>query len=491
MEKRSSGILMHISSLPGDYGIGDFGKEAYSFTDFLEKANQSYWQILPLGVTGFGDSPYQCFSSFAGNPYFIDLDEFIEKEYLDRETIEKTQLEQEADRVDYGLLNENKIRLLRLAYKNSFYEIQDKLKDFYRKEASWLRDFALFMSIKRRFKMEAWYKWPMDYRDYKSLKVRDFEEENQDEIYFWIFTQYFFMKQWKKLKSYANRKNIRIVGDLPIYVSGDSCDVWRKPQYFKLDQKLQFGKVAGVPPDYFSPQGQLWGNPIYRWEEIEKDDYKWWIERISFALNQVDKLRLDHFRGFASYWEIDSNEENAIKGQWEKGPGIKLFQKLKEKLGDPDIIVEDLGIISKDVEDLVKASGFPNMKVLQFGFNPYDESNHIPHRISENSVVYTGTHDNDTTMSWFKGLSEEEFTYVSNYLKLDEIEGLNWGFLRGAWASKASIAIGPIQDFLGLENARMNIPGTSLNNWTWRIKKGYLDDKLAERIRNMTDLYNR
>lgn len=491
MEKRSSGILMHISSLPGDYGIGDFGKEAYSFTDFLEKANQSYWQILPLGVTGFGDSPYQCFSSFAGNPYFIDLDEFIEKEYLDRETIEKTQLEQKADRVDYGLLNENKIRLLRLAYKNSFYEIQDKLKDFYRKEASWLRDFALFMSIKRRFKMEAWYKWPMDYRDYKSLKVRDFEEENQDEIYFWIFTQYFFMKQWKKLKSYANRKNIRIVGDLPIYVSGDSCDVWRKPQYFKLDQKLQFGKVAGVPPDYFSPQGQLWGNPIYRWEEIEKDDYKWWIERISFALNQVDKLRLDHFRGFASYWEIDSNEENAIKGQWEKGPGIKLFQKLKEKLGDPDIIVEDLGIISKDVEDLVKASGFPNMKVLQFGFNPYDESNHIPHRISENSVVYTGTHDNDTTMSWFKGLSEEEFTYVSNYLKLDEIEGLNWGFLRGAWASKASIAIGPIQDFLGLENARMNIPGTSLNNWTWRIKKGYLDDKLAERIRNMTDLYNR
>lgn len=491
MRERSSGILMHISSLPGNYGIGDFGIGAYNFIDFLKESKQKYWQILPLGVTGYGDSPYQCFSSFGGNPYFIDLDEFIKKGYLDENIVQSTIFGQNQEKVDYGILYKNKIAILRLAYINSLPQIKEELTSFYKENKYWLREFALFMSLKSKFNHTPWYHWPMKYRDYNATIINDYEIENQEEIYFWIFTQYFFKKQWIELKAYSNNKNIKIIGDLPIYVSADSSDIWKNPYLFKMDDDLQIKKIAGVPPDYFSPRGQLWGNPIYDWDQMEKDNYKWWINRIKFSLNQVDTLRLDHFRAFASYWEIEPEAESAINGQWQKGPGIKLFERIREELEDLDIIVEDLGINSQDVEELVKLSGFPNMKVLQFGFDTVGESHHIPHRIEENSVAYTGTHDNPTSMAWLKTISQEQFNFVKRYLKLDLDEGMNWGFIRGAWSSNAYLAIAPMQDLLGLEEARMNIPGTTINNWSWRINEKALNNKLVKKIRNLTELYSR
>ncbi len=491
MKERSSGILMHISSLPGKYGIGDFGAEAYRFIDFLKKSKVKYWQVLPLGITGFADSPYQCFSSYGGNPYFIDLDEFIKEGYLDKQLVKEYDLGKDPERVDYGLLYENKYHILRLAYKNSFHKIKDQLKDFHKENKDWLGGLALFMSLKNKFKNLSWQDWPSEYKDCTSPMVRDFQKENKEEIYFWVFTQYYFFKQWKNLKQYANHKGIRIIGDLPLYVSEDSSDIWENPYLFKVDNDLSLTRRAGVPPDYFSPSGQLWGNPIYDWEEMDKESYKWWIDRIKYNLDLFDVLRLDHFRGFSSYWEIDAQADKAIDGQWQKGPGIKLFKKLKEEVDRPNIIVEDLGTYSPDVENLVKSTGFPNMKVLQFAFNPHEESTHLPHRIGENTLAYTGTHDNPTSMTWLKSLSSDEFNYLSKYLKLNNEEGLNWGFIRGAWASNAYLAIAPIQDFLGLEDARMNTPGSPRNNWTWRVNEDDLKEELARKIRSLTELYGR
>jgi len=490
MENRSSGILMHISSLPGAYGIGDFGKEAYEFVDFLVKSKQKNWQILPLGVTGYGDSPYQCFSAFAGNPYFIDLNEFIEKGYLNEEDIRNYPLEKDSEKIDYGLLYENKMSLLKIAYNNSKKVLKEKLKEFYIKNKDWLREFSLFMAIKFDQDNKSWLDWDREYKIFNSKEVLSFEKDNQDEIYFWIFTQYFFTKQWKKLKDYTNNKGINIIGDLPIYVAEDSSDLWSNPELFNLDEKLYPITVAGVPPDSFSDLGQLWGNPIYDWEAIEKDEYKWWIKRIKHSFHQVDILRIDHFRGFESYWELDYGSKDAVNGKWVKGPGMKLFNKIKAELGDLNIIIEDLGYNTPEVKELVKGVGFPNMKVLQFSFNPNDESDYLPHNLNRNSVVYTGTHDNNTIKSWFDTMSKEEFEYVSKYLKLDCNEGFNWGIIRGAWASTSKLAIAPIQDFLNLgDKGRMNTPGITEDNWTWRIDKKKLREELAKRIRSLTELY--
>ncbi|HZJ99168.1 MAG TPA: 4-alpha-glucanotransferase [Tissierellaceae bacterium] len=490
MGKRSSGILMHISSLPGDYGIGDFGKEAYRFVDFLVKSKQRNWQILPLGVTGYGDSPYQCFSAFAGNPYFIDLNEMLINHFIDQEDLKKYYISDDDTKVNYSLLYKNKMKLLRIAYTNSKTQLFDELRYYYITNIDWLREFVLFMSIKAKHNNVSWYEWAPQYKVYNSEAVSSFEEENQDEIYFWVFTQYYFTRQWNRLKEYANAKGIKIIGDLPIYVSEDSSDLWSNPEYFQLDENLVPKTVAGVPPDGFTDTGQLWGNPIYEWEAMENDGYKWWLRRIEHSFKLYDTLRMDHFRGFESYWEVEYGSENAIRGKWVKGPGMKLFNKIKEELGELDIIVEDLGYSTPEVTKLVKDSGFPNMKVLQFAFNPYDESQHAPHSFDKNCVVYTSTHDNQTIIGWFDTLPKDIFQYSVKYLKLNYDEGLNWGVIRGAWASTANLAIATMQDFLGLDDkARMNVPGSLGDNWTWRLRKGQLTDDLAYRIRELTKMF--
>lgn len=481
---------MHISSLPGEYGIGDFGKSAYKFIDFLVKSHQKNWQILPLGITSFGDSPYQSFSAFAGNPYFIDLNELLINNFIDKEDIEENNLTTDETKVDYGLLYKNKMKLLRIAYNNSKLALHLAFKEFYNSNIDWLREFSLFMSIKSKHDNKSWHEWEPQYKRYNSEAVLKFEEDNQDEIYFWIFTQYFFYRQWNKLKEYANENGIKIIGDLPIYVSEDSSDVWSSPEYFNLDENLVPLTISGCPPDGFTDTGQLWGNPIYDWETMKKENYQWWIKRIAHSFNLFDTLRIDHFRGFESYWEVGYGAENAVNGEWIKGPGVELFNKVKEVLGDLDIIVEDLGFNTPEVTKMVEESGFPNMKVLQFAFNPYEESEHAPHGYDKNCVVYTSTHDNQTIMGWFDTLPKDIFEYTVKYFKLNYDEGLNWGIIRGAWASTANLSIASLQDLIGLDdNSRMNTPGTMDDNWTWRVKEEDLTDELANKMKNLTELF--
>lgn len=492
MKRRSSGILMHISSLPGPYGIGDFGKGAYDFVDFLECASQKEWQILPLGITGFGDSPYQNFSVFAGNPYFIDLEEFFQKGYLNKEDIALHPLGDNPERVDYGLLYKNKTALLRIAYKRAKKEINRELEAFYEKEKTWLRDFALFMAIKKAHNDVSWLKWPQEYRNINSRAVLDFERENQDEIYFHIFVQYFFFKQWKALKNYANKKNIRIIGDIPIYVAEDSADLWRHHGLFKVDENLYPLTVAGCPPDAYSETGQLWGNPVYDWEAMERDGYTWWIDRIRASFEMYDMVRIDHFRGFEAYWEVKYGSSDAVNGKWTKGPGYKFFERIKEELGELPIIAEDLGFLTDEVYELIEKTGFPGMKVLQFAFESGAESEHLPHNYTRNCVVYTGTHDNNTIIGWVKKAGKRELLFARDYLKLSFEEGFNWGFIRGAFSSTADTCIIPMQDYLGLgDEARMNTPSTLGNNWVWRMKEDALTDELAERIAKLTRIYSR
>ena len=491
MNKRASGILMHISSLPGEYGIGDFGKNAYKFVDFLNRSKQSYWQILPLSITTFGDSPYQSVSAFAGNPYFIDLDEFLKDEYLSQEDIVKTDFGNDPNYVDFGKLYKNKMWLLRKAYSNSRDSIMDSLIDFYNEEKDWLRDFALYMALKNENKGKPWHKWPREYKFYNSSKVMEFEKENQNEVFFWIFTQYYFTKQWLQLKTYANNKGIKIIGDLPIYVAGDSADCFANPEFFNLDEDLAPKTVAGVPPDAFSDDGQLWGNPIYDWDTLEDHGYSWWIRRFKHSFKLFDTLRVDHFRGFDAYWEVKYGENTAVKGQWVKGPGIKFFNKIKEELGELDIIAEDLGVNSEGLTKLIEETGFPNMKILQFAFDTEDSA-FLPHNYDKNCVAYIGTHDNHPLMAWFDKASQDEIDYAIEYFKLDEEEGLNWGMIRGLWGSPAYLAIAQIQDLLGLgEVSRMNEPSTLGNNWTWRVSAALLTDELENKIADLTKLYGR
>lgn len=490
MKERSSGVLLHISSLPGDYGIGDFGKEAYRFVDFLSDARQKNWQILPLGITSFGDSPYQSFSAFAGNPYFIDLDELVDHAYIEKEDLRELDFGHDPRKVDYGLLYENKMYILKKAYKKAKLRIDDQLASFYKENYDWLRAFALFMAIKSRNDNKYWIEWDEKYKEYNSPAVLEFEKENSEEIFFWVFTQYMFSKQWQKLKKYANYKKLKIIGDLPIYISSDSSDVWSNPHLFNLDEDFKPITVSGCPPDAFSEQGQLWGNPIYRWDIMEAEDYRWWVKRLEHSFKLFDSLRIDHFIGFESFWEIDYGDKDAINGRWSKGPGIKLFNKIKEKLGDLDIIVEDLGVVSDAVRALVKEAGFPNMKVIQFAFDPSSESEHLPHLYDKNMVVYTGTHDSLPIMAWFKNASEDELDYAIEYLNLDFDEGLNWGAIRGIWSSTANTALAPMQDFLALgEESRMNLPATTVENWSWRMSKEDLTENLSEKIKKITEIY--
>jgi 4-alpha-glucanotransferase len=489
---RESGILLHISSLPGKYGIGDFGKEAYKFIDFLKESDQKNWQILPLGITGYGDSPYQSFSAFAGNPYFIDIEEFIEKEYISEEDVNEYNLKSRDDSIDYNKLYKNKYKLLRLIYNKDYDLSKKKLEEFYIKEKEWLRPFALFMTIKDYQQGKSWLEWEDRFKEYDSKSVQEFENKNKKDLFFWVFTQFYFFTQWKKLKKYANNRNINIIGDMPVYVAEDSSDIWANSKYFNLDKDLKPKTVAGVPPDLFSEKGQLWGNPIYNWENMKKNNYKWWIKRIKHSFRLFDKLRIDHFRGFEAYWEVEKNSKDAVKGKWVKGPGLELFNEIKKQLGNLDIIAEDLGFLTKEVHNLIDDTGYPGMKVLQFAFDGDSNNPYLPHNYCKNSVVYTGTHDNQTTKDWFASQDKESKKYIKDYIKEKNDKDISWKLIKTAWSSTADLAIAPMQDFLNLGNeSRMNTPATLGDNWTWRLASNLMKRGLSEKISHITQLYGR
>lgn len=492
--KRGSGIIMHIASLPGKYGIGTFGKEAYEFADFLKKAGQKYWQILPLGQTSYGDSPYQSFSAFAGNPYFIDFDILEKDGLLNKNDYNQISWGDNSEVIDYGLIFTEKMKVLRLAYENSKNNKPGDLESFEETEAAWLDDYALFMAIKADFNLESSQTWNDNIRLRKEKTLKMKKEQLTDEIEYWKFLQYEFFKQWKNLKDYVNKLEIEIIGDIPIYVAEDSSDLWSNPKIFLLDQKtLRPIKIAGCPPDAFSETGQLWGNPIYNWKYLDKTGYKWWVDRIKHSLKLYDVLRIDHFRGFESFWSIPYGDTTAKNGEWVKGPEMKLFDAIKEELGDINIIAEDLGLLTEETISFRKQSGFPGMKVLAFAFSGESENSYLPHNYEQNCVAYTGTHDNDTARGWIETTgSKAEVENAIEYLKLTEEEGYNFGLIRGIWGSVANTSIALMQDFLNLGNeARINFPTTMEKNWSWRAKDGVFTNELANKIYILTRIYGR
>ncbi len=489
---RSSGILMHISSLPSPYGIGTFGKAAYDFVDFLTDSGQSYWQILPIGPTGYGDSPYQSFSTFAGNPYFVDLDELCDEGLLRTKDITAIEWGSDPTRVDYGKLYENRFHVLRAAYERQDDAHKRKVRAFSLQNASWLEDYALFMALKNHFGGKPWSEWAEDIRLREPSALREYSSLLHNDIGFWRFVQYLFFFQWDKLKRYANQNGISIIGDIPIYVAYDSADVWASPTLFVLDESLLPTVVAGCPPDAFSATGQLWGNPIYRWDEMKKDGYAWWMRRLQSATTIADVVRIDHFRGFDSYYVIPAADKTAENGVWQQGPGFDFFQVLRKTLGKRNIIAEDLGFLTDSVRKLQKKVGYPGMKVLQFAFDSREESDYLPHNYDKNCVVYTGTHDNDTVCGWFLSAPRADVRFCRRYLGIRRNDPRGMSLIRAAWASVGDIAIAPMQDFLELGGeARMNAPSTVGGNWQWRALPCSMSNGLARDILALTKLYGR
>jgi 4-alpha-glucanotransferase len=488
---RSSGILLHITSLPSPYGIGTFGADAEAFVDWLVAAGQKYWQILPLSPTGYGESPYQSFSTFAGNPLLIDLDDLVANGLLKKSACEEADYGADPSFVDFEKVYRSKMRLLNEAFC-SFSEDVGYLA-FVQEEAEWLDDYALFMAIKEQYNLQSWQTWDKDIRFRKIEAVKKAREELMERINFWKFVQYTFMRQWLKLKRYANKNGIKIIGDLPIYVALDSADVWSNTDLFLLDVDSVPTKVAGVPPDYFSKTGQLWGNPLYNWERMKKEKYLWWIERVKKCAALYDTIRIDHFRAFDTYWAVPFAEKTAINGKWEVGPRMEIFDAIREALGDIDIIAEDLGEVFESVKELLKASKFPGMKILQFGFNPeHNDGDHLPHHYPVNSVVYTGTHDNSTLRGWFKNEKPATCKMFKKYLRPALFEGLNFAAFRALYQSRAKLVVLPMQDVLGLDDrARMNVPSTLGGNWIWRMKRGKNTAGLAGKMNELTRTYFR
>lgn len=489
---RSSGILLPVFSLPSRYGIGSFSREAYEFVDQLEKAGQSSWQILPLGPTGYGDSPYQSFSTFAGNPYFIDLETLTDEGLLSRQECEECDFGSDPGYVDYEKMYHARFGILRKAYHR--YQPDHSYETFVKENADWLEDYCLYMAVKDSLDGQSWNKWEEDLkqRDPAALALK--RSELSDEIDFYHFLQYEFTVQWSKLKRYANERGIRIIGDIPIYVAFDSADTWANPELFQFDEEGNPKGVAGVPPDAFSKTGQLWGNPLYNWNYHKKTGFSWWIRRIQECFKRYDVVRVDHFRGFDEYYAVPYGDPTAENGKWEKGPGIALFQEVKKALGDVDIIAEDLGYLTDSVLKLVRDSGYPGMKVLQFAFDSREESDYLPHNYPHNCVVYTGTHDNNTLLGWLDEMRPEDRKFARRYMHNAKTarKDLPWDFIRLAMASVADLAVIPIQDYLCLKSeARINTPSTLGQNWRWRLLPGQIDDQLPGRIRDMTKLYGR
>lgn len=494
--KRASGILLPISSLPSPYGIGGFTKEAYKFVDFLEDAHQTYWQILPVGPTGYGDSPYQSFSTFAGNPYFIDVDELVKEGVLTKKECKEADCEGHKNYVEYGWLHEKRYALLKKAYKRSNISEDKDFQRFVDENQSWLKDYALFMTVKNCFEGASWLEWAEDIRLRWGYSVDYYYREYAEEIEFYEYLQYKFMEQWKKLKKYANEKGIQIIGDIPIYVALDSADVWAHLDLFQMDTDGKPKAVAGCPPDAFSADGQLWGNPLYKWDVHKAQQYDWWIRRMEHCYQLYDVVRIDHFRGFDEYFSIPYGDENAMGGHWEKGPGMELFRTLEARLGKQTVIAEDLGFQTETVRQLVKDSGYPNMKVLGFAFDESHNSEHLPHNYDKNCVVYTGTHDNETIMQWYDGMQKDKklAAFVADYMNHPQTpkERVHWDFIRLAMLSCADTCIVPMQDYLGLgAEARMNFPSTFGNNWKWRMSKTDMNKTLAKEIFHLTRLSSR
>lgn len=490
--KRSSGILFPISSLPSSYGIGTFGKAAYEFADFLKAAGQKYWQVLPLGPTSYGDSPYQSFSTNAGNPYFIDLDMLIEDGLLTKEEVAKEKWGTNPRYVDYGQIYISRFRVLEKAKERGYKSLINEIGAFI-DDNPWVENYALFMALKKHFNMISWQEWPEeDIRLHDKDAVLKYKMELADDMEFYIFIQYLFFKQWDKLKKYINDLGIEIIGDLPIYVALDSCDVWAEPEFFSLDDENYPVEVAGVPPDYFSADGQLWGNPCYDWDAMKKDGYRWWLRRIEGAVKLYDVLRIDHFRGFDEYWAVPAGEETARNGQWKPGPGMDLVGLLSSTFPNTQFIAEDLGQPSPTVVKLLNDSKWPGMKVLEFAFDSGEANNYQPHTYDKNCICYTGTHDNATVMEWYQTAKKADRKYAREYLGISRFEKFNWGMIRGGMSSVAVLFVAQMQDYLGLGKFnRINIPGTKSGNWQWRLLKNELSDELAEKILQLVHMYER
>lgn len=488
---RESGILMHITSLPGPYGVGTMGKQAFAFVDFLHDAGQRYWQILPLTPTGYGNSPYQSGSTYAGNYYLIDLPTLVDEGLLRDDEINCIDWGQRADRVDFGALYWNRLNVLRIAYAR--FSGGEPFSQFCAENQRWLPDYALFMALKDRFNGQPWYVWEEDIKLRKPEAMAQITQQLQPEIRFFCFVQYIFFKQWSALREYARQRDIRIIGDVPIYVPYDSADVWSDPSWFQLDEDMNPTAVAGCPPDAFSEDGQLWGNPLYRWDRMKEDGYRWWIQRLAAAGKLYDVVRLDHFRGFEAYWSVPFGNATARNGQWIKGPGLDFINTVKEKLPHISFIAEDLGFLTQEVLQMRDASGFPGMKVLGFAFDSREPSEYLPHTYSSNSVCYTGTHDNMTMRQWFETASADAVAYATEYMRLSEEEGMVWGVVRTAMSSVSKLCVIQMQDLLDLGGeARMNFPGTLTDaNWTWRAWDGFTGNNLARRIYDLTRLYGR
>ena len=489
--KRRSGVLLPISSLPSENGIGCFSKEAYEFVDFLEKADQSLWQILPLGPTGYGDSPYQSFSTFAGNPYFIDLTQLVEEGWLTKADL-KADYGGSAQYVDYDKMYKVRFKILRRAFDKSGIAKKEEFKAFCKKNAFWLDDYALYMAVKNSFGGNGWNTWEDDIKLRKPKALKFYREKYAEDVLFYQFQQYLFDRQWKALKKYANDKGIQIVGDIPIYVAFDSADTWANPELFQLDKDGTPKGVAGCPPDAFSATGQLWGNPLYDWPYHEKTGFEWWMKRLGYCFSMYDVVRIDHFRGFDEYYSIPYGDPTAEFGHWEKGPGYALFKKMKEVLGNKDVIAEDLGYLTPSVEKLVKKTGYPGMKILLFAFDHREPSNYLPQYYGNNSVVYTGTHDNDTVVGWIGSASRRDVAFAREYVGVKRNRELPRALVRTALSSVSDTAIIPIQDYLEVDNAaRINLPSTLGDNWKWRLKKGQLTEGLAKDMARLTWIYGR
>lgn len=491
---RSSGVLMHISSLSAPYGIGTMGQQAREFVDFLQKSGQHYWQILPICPTGYGDSPYQTFSTFAGNPYFIDLDTLHIQGLLEQSEYETVYWGDTAESVDFGVLYENRYPVLRKAAKRFLEHEPASYEAFCKEQSFWLDDYALFMTLKNVHHGKAWQEWPDSFKNREEAALLQANVQYADEIAFWKVLQYLFYEQWNSLREYANERGISIIGDLPIYVALDSADVWANPEEFQLKEDKMPIEVAGCPPDGFSAIGQIWGNPLYDWERMEQEGFRWWIKRISYLTKVYNVLRIDHFRGFDSYFAIPYGADTAAGGHWCKGPGMKLFNAVEKQIGLQKIIAEDLGFLTDSVKQLLADSGFPGMKVLQFAFDSRDANSieYFPHRYTTHCVAYVGTHDNDTVQGWIRAISEEDAELAKRYLPLTEPSQYHWEMMAALFKSVAELTIVQAQDLLGLgSEARMNTPSTSEGNWQWRARSGVFDDALAEKLKSYMELFGR
>lgn len=490
---RASGILLHPTSLPGDFGIGDLGQKAFEFVDILAEGKQRYWQVLPLGPTGYGDSPYGSFSAFAGNTLLISPEQLHSSGLLDAKTLDARPAFP-VDQVDYGTVYEWKNRIISLAAK-SFDPHSEAFNDFQRENGWWLNDYAAYRAIKADQGQRPWYEWPDELKLRMPNALREAERRLRDAIVVEKMAQYIFFSQWSELRSYANSKGIAIIGDIPIFLALDSADVWCNQSKFKLDADGSPTVVSGVPPDYFSKTGQLWGNPIYDWDAMRADGFGWWIARVAAALQVVDVVRIDHFRGFAAAWEVPGGDATAENGNWVDAPGRELFTAIRRALGDVPMIAEDLGVITPDVEQLRDAFGLPGMRILQYAFGGDANNLHLPHNFPRNCVAYTGTHDNDTTVGWWKALrgasGKDVREHARRYLSSNGRE-IHWDLIRAAWSSVADTAIAPLQDLLGLDNsARLNMPSSTSGNWDWRFEDGSITPEIVERVRTLTELYGR